>query len=360
MCARAPRPPTRPSRFRPWNESGTIAAYANPVDARLVSWPLALLALACSSGSTDPASADGVGGGSGGAVAGASSGGEAETGGSGTGGVSTGGLASMGGSTDGGASTGGASTGGSSTGGLAPTGGTADGGASMGGSAGGVDATDGGSSGAGAGGSTECGPDGLLCETGEICFAYTIYPNNIDPNDVQPPTSSYSCEPDPCAPDPLACDCARSLCSAPECVAINETLRCTYRAVCTSPDTLIATPEGERRIADLRPGELVYSADRESLRPVPILEVSRTPVFDHEVVEIETADGTRMEISPGHPTADGRRFGALSIGDRLDGVPIVSSRRIPYRHAYTYDILPDSDSGTYVAFGKLIGSTLRR
>jgi hypothetical protein len=169
-----------------------------------------------------------------------------------------------------------------------------------------------------------------------------------------------SCQPNPCAPDMLACDCARSLCSAPECSAVNETLMCTYRAVCASPETLIETPAGERRIADLRPGDLVYSVDRESIKPVPILEAAKTPVFHHEVVELETADGTRMEISPGHPTADGRRFGELSPGDRLDGVLIVSSRRVPYHHAYTYDILPDSDTGTYLAFGKLIGSTLRR
>ena len=31
---------------------------------------------------------------------------------------------------------------------------------------------------------------------------------------------------------------------------------------------------------------------------------------------------------------------------------------IPYRHAFTYDILRDSDSGTYVAGGAVIGTTL--
>lgn len=31
---------------------------------------------------------------------------------------------------------------------------------------------------------------------------------------------------------------------------------------------------------------------------------------------------------------------------------------IPYGHEHTYDILPDSDTGTYVAGGVLIGSTL--
>jgi hypothetical protein len=31
---------------------------------------------------------------------------------------------------------------------------------------------------------------------------------------------------------------------------------------------------------------------------------------------------------------------------------------VPYPDAFTYDILPDSDSGTYLAAGALIGSTL--
>jgi hypothetical protein len=129
--------------------------------------------------------------------------------------------------------------------------------------------------------------------------------------------------------------------------------------VCASPETLIATPGGERRIADLKAGDLVYSADRVSLGPVPILRVERTAVENHQVVEVRTADGRVLEVSPGHPTADGRLFGELSGGDLLDGVAILSARLIPYRYPYTYDILPASDTGTYVAFGKLIGTTLK-
>jgi hypothetical protein len=33
---------------------------------------------------------------------------------------------------------------------------------------------------------------------------------------------------------------------------------------------------------------------------------------------------------------------------------------IPYEHAFTYDILPASETGTYYAAGALIGSTLKR
>jgi hypothetical protein len=134
---------------------------------------------------------------------------------------------------------------------------------------------------------------------------------------------------------------------------------CTRQSVCASPETRIATPTGERRIADLIPGDLVYSADRNALRAVPILTIGRTAVTNHHVVQLQTADGAILEMSAGHPTADGRVFGQLRAGDTLDGAVIVSARIIPFRFPYTYDILPASDTGTYVASGRLVGSTLR-
>ena len=75
-------------------------------------------------------------------------------------------------------------------------------------------------------------------------------------------------------------------------------------------------------------------------------------------MRVVLSTGASLEVSPGHPTADGRTFGDLRAGDRLDGTLIVDASAIPYRHAFTYDILPDSDSGTYVAGGALIGTTL--
>jgi hypothetical protein len=76
------------------------------------------------------------------------------------------------------------------------------------------------------------------------------------------------------------------------------------------------------------------------------------------VVRIELSNGSALEISAPHPTADGRRFGDLRAGDSLGGVRIERSSVIPYEHEFTYDILPASDSGTYFAGGVLIGSTL--
>jgi hypothetical protein len=39
-------------------------------------------------------------------------------------------------------------------------------------------------------------------------------------------------------------------------------------------------------------------------------------------------------------------------------VPILEVQTVPYAHRFTHDILPATDSGTYVAGGVLIGSTL--
>jgi hypothetical protein len=129
--------------------------------------------------------------------------------------------------------------------------------------------------------------------------------------------------------------------------------------ICAAPDTPVATPLGARAIAALRAGDLVYSVDGAAIVAVPLLRVGKTRVASHHVVRVELDDGSVLEISPGHPTADGRRFGDLVVGDRLDeGHGVVSVALVPYRFDATYDILPASSSGTYFADGALIGSTL--
>jgi hypothetical protein len=133
---------------------------------------------------------------------------------------------------------------------------------------------------------------------------------------------------------------------------------CAPLCDCASPDTRIATPNGERAIASLEPGEEVYSVDDGAIRVVPILRVRRTPVFRHRVQQVRLATGVVLEISAGHPTADGRSFADLVAGTELDGSAVVGSELVPYGYPFTYDILPASDTGTYFAEGVLIGSTL--
>jgi hypothetical protein len=75
-------------------------------------------------------------------------------------------------------------------------------------------------------------------------------------------------------------------------------------------------------------------------------------------MRVSLADGSVLEISPGHPTADGRTFAALPPGSMLDeSHRVVSAELVPYRYDRTYDILPATKSGTYVAAGALVGST---
>lgn len=133
---------------------------------------------------------------------------------------------------------------------------------------------------------------------------------------------------------------------------------CAPLCVCASPDTPIATPAGNKPIASLKVGDLVYSVDHGRMTIVPIVRTNRSPVSGHSVVRVVLEGGTMLEISALHPTADGRTFGALESGGQLDGVRIVSATMIPYSHDATYDILPDSDTGAYFAGGMLVGSTL--
>jgi hypothetical protein len=85
---------------------------------------------------------------------------------------------------------------------------------------------------------------------------------------------------------------------------------------------------------------------------------SREVPRGHEVVELSLADGRRVRASAGHPTADGRSFGALVMGERLDGASIVGVHRVALADERTYDLLPSGETGAYWADGVLVGSTL--
>jgi hypothetical protein len=127
---------------------------------------------------------------------------------------------------------------------------------------------------------------------------------------------------------------------------------------CASPDTPIATPDGDRPIADIRVGDIVYSVDHDAVRPVVVLRVGKVLVAHHHVVHVRLTDGRTVDMSPHHPTADGRAFSDLLPGGTLDGQQIQSVDLIAYTHDATYDILPASDTGTYFAAGLQVGSTL--
>jgi hypothetical protein len=165
-----------------------------------------------------------------------------------------------------------------------------------------------------------------------------------------------------CSTGKICCDPQGPLDSGPRCTTPSETGTCPQGCaplcVCASPDTPVSTPFGERAIATLRVGDLVYSLDRNSLRAVPIARVRKMEVSQHHVVRVKLASGVTLEISGGHPTADGRTFADLRAGSTLDGIAVLAAEKVAYSYAATYDILPASSTGTYVAAGALIGSTI--
>ncbi len=352
-----------------------------------------------SAGTTGGAGTGGTGGTAGGAAGRGGSGGAAGSdGGRGGGGGIAGGGAGRGGS-GGAAGRGGSGGAAGSDGGRGGSGGAAGGAAGRGGTGGtggaagrgGTGGTGGGS--AGRGGTGGGGGSRVACQTDtdcslfKCCGGFCVNTNNDIANcggcniactGQNPYCAAGTCGTPPCTGTTCA---AGTFCCASQCCAAGQlccfievgpgTIQCSNPVngscpqgciggcPCTAPTTPIATPSGARPIADLRVGDLVYSLDRGALAVVPIKLVHRTPVSPaHEVVELRLAHGVVLHVTPNHPTADGRTFGDLTPGDRLDGVPVVGARVVSYGGSFTHDILPDSDSGTYVAGGVLIGSAL--
>ena len=130
--------------------------------------------------------------------------------------------------------------------------------------------------------------------------------------------------------------------------------------ICLALGTRIATPDGERVVQDLRVGDIVWTIDATGRRTAaPLIEIGSTPVpSTHQVVRLALDDGRVVSVSPGHPTADGRRVGDLVAGDSIDGARIAGVERVAYSGGATYDILPAGATGTYWANGVLLGSTL--
>jgi hypothetical protein len=104
---------------------------------------------------------------------------------------------------------------------------------------------------------------------------------------------------------------------------------------------------------------LVYSIDEGAIVAVPIIRIGNTRVAHHQVLRIVLMDGAILNISPGHPLANGQPLSSLMAGDDIDEQHSVRDiELVPYSFDRTYDILPSSSTGTYFAAGALLGSTL--
>jgi hypothetical protein len=132
--------------------------------------------------------------------------------------------------------------------------------------------------------------------------------------------------------------------------------------ICLAHGTRIDTPRGPVAVQDLKPGDWVWTlnADGERL-PARLQQTGHVPVPPtHRLAHIVLDDGRQLWVSPGHPSADGRRLGRLRQGDLLDGARVLSAGLVSYSGGATYDILPAGDTGFYWANGILIASTLVR
>ncbi len=132
--------------------------------------------------------------------------------------------------------------------------------------------------------------------------------------------------------------------------------------ICLAAATLIATPNGDVAVTNIRPGVLVWTADSDGRRVAArVVEVGSMEVpAGHMMVHLRLADGRELLASPGHRTADGRPLGSLAAGNEVDGSQITLWELVSYAGARTYDLLPAGPTGEYWADGILLSSTLSR
>lgn len=117
---------------------------------------------------------------------------------------------------------------------------------------------------------------------------------------------------------------------------------------CLHPDTNIETPTGAYPVSTLRPGDTVWTMDKNGDRvPATVIEQAERVVgWDWQLMEVE-APGGRFFVSPSHPDATGFALGNSLRGRILTGL---TDR--------TYDIAVDGPTGLYFVNGMALASTL--
>jgi hypothetical protein len=132
--------------------------------------------------------------------------------------------------------------------------------------------------------------------------------------------------------------------------------------ICLAAATMIATPNGDVRVTDVKPGMLVWTATSDGSRiAAPVIEIGSMEVpSGHLMVHVRLADGRELLASPGHRTSDGRPLGSLAAGDEVDGSIVTAWELVPYAGERTYDLVPAGATGRYWANGILLSSTLSR
>lgn len=187
-----------------------------------------------------------------------------------------------------------------------------------------------------------------------------------------PPSCQFATCPVP-APAPGSCRSNADCPSGYSCEDISpvvregtQNLQCwkngSPRPICLSGETRIATPKGDMLVKNIKAGDFVWSTNSKGERvAVPVLIASYTKApYNHQVVHLILSDGRELIASPLHPVADGRTMDSLKVGDTLEGTTVHKATLIHYEEPYTYDILPNSETGMYFGNGILLQSTLKR
>ncbi|MDW3652846.1 MAG: Hint domain-containing protein [Bacteroidia bacterium] len=132
------------------------------------------------------------------------------------------------------------------------------------------------------------------------------------------------------------------------------------RCLCLSPETMIATPEGEKAVSSLKEGDWVITQNlSKQIEAQPIIWFRKAQVLDdHKMLHLCLEDGKEVRLSPSHPDQSYNAMKKLKVGDYYNGVRILSSQVLPYGETHTWDILPGGTTGLYKANGIWVGSTL--
>jgi len=131
--------------------------------------------------------------------------------------------------------------------------------------------------------------------------------------------------------------------------------------ICLSANSEIKTPNGDVNVKDIKDGMMIWSTDSNGvIVKSKVIKINNVFVGNtHKVIDLQLDDGRELFVSPNHPTYDVRVIADLKVGETYDGSRVKSIELVPYKYQFTYDVLPDSQTGNYFANGVLVGSTLK-
>jgi hypothetical protein len=130
--------------------------------------------------------------------------------------------------------------------------------------------------------------------------------------------------------------------------------------ICLEAATRIATPAGDRHVADINVGDLVWTIGARGQRiAAPVTRtVRRATPGPHLMLQLVLTDGRTLIAAGAHPDAHGHDLSELRVGVAYDGSTVASTAWVASTSAATFDILPSGPTGAYWANGILVGSTL--